>query len=177
MYKYLQIGVFSVPPYSVMIIVGLIICNLIAQRSYGKERRNYTYFLLMELFGGIGAIVGAKILTLIKMFMREGVFSLSWNSFKEAGYSYYGGLAGFFIIAFCVCKKEKIDGQTLAKEYLFLLPLLHAFWKIGCLLGGCCYGIEYKGPLAIIYPSNVNIEFPVDVVFPCPNMSPLICPP
>lgn len=173
MYKHLPIGVFSVPTYSVMIIVGLIICNLIAQRSYREEKINYTNFLLIELLGGIGAITGAKLLTFLKLFMREGTFSLSWNGFIEAGYSYYGGLAGFFIVAYLFCKKKKIDVQNLARDYLYLLPLLHAFWKVGCLLGGCCFGKEYNGPLAIVYPPNVNIMSGISV-FPSPLIEAIV---
>lgn len=167
MYKYLQIEGFQIPSYTIMIVVGFLICNLIAQRTFKTDQQAYKKFLLVELFGGIGAIIGAKSLTIMKLFMREGTFSLSWNDFSEAGYSYYGGVAGFFIIAYLVCRIEKYSANAIAQEYLFLLPLLHSFWKVGCFLGGCCYGKEYKGLFSVVYPAGVNALSGTSV-FPSP---------
>lgn len=167
MYKYLQVGGIQIPSYSILIIAGVIVCNLIAQRTYKTNRQGYENFLLIEFLGGIGAIIGAKIFTIVKLFMREGIVLLSWDDFSEAGYSYYGGLAGFFIIAYFACKIKTIDGNAIAREYLYLLPLLHSFWKVGCLLGGCCFGKEYQGFFSIVYPSGAN-SMAGTSVFPSP---------
>lgn len=173
MYRYLEVGGFNIPSYSMMIIVGLIVCNLIAQQTYKVDRQKYLYLLQLELLGGIGAVLGAKMLSLMQFSIREGNFSLSWSDFTEAGYSYYGGIAGFFIITCLFCKIKEIDGQDMAREYLYLLPLLHVFWKVGCLLGGCCYGIEYTGPVAIIYPQNANQMSGISV-FPSPLIEAIV---
>ena len=167
MMKYMYVGSIHVPSYGAMIILGFVVCNLIAQRSLKSERDRYSDFLIIEICGGIGAVLGAKLLVLLESAANGSDPILSWNEFKELGYSYYGGLAGFFITAYAVCKACKIDGDNLAREYVFLLPLMHAFWKIGCLLGGCCFGRPYEGPFAIVYPAGVNAVSQMRV-FPSP---------
>ena len=173
MLKYVYAGDIRIPSYGMMIVVGIVICNLIAQISLRNSKKQYLDFLQIELFGGLGAIAGAKILTIIKNFAGEEAISLSWNTFKEAGYSYYGGLAGFFLLSWLVCKARNIDGRIYAERYIYLLSLLHFFWKIGCLMGGCCYGIEYNGPVAICYPEGINEMSGVNV-FPAPLLEAVV---
>ena len=33
--------------------------------------------------------------------------------------------------------------------FAFVIPYVHAFGRIGCFCAGCCYGIEYTGPLSV----------------------------
>lgn len=39
--------------------------------------------------------------------------------------------------------------------YFPCLPLAHTFGRIGCALTGCCYGIPYDGPGAVIYDHSI----------------------
>ena len=153
MLKYVFAGPIRIPSYSMMIVVGGIICNLIAQHSLCKDLKKYREFLLLEAVGAVGAIAGAKALSILD---NPSVYMLSMEGFKEAGYSYYGGLFGFLLFAYVICKKCRIDGITIAKDYVYLLPLMHVFWKVGCFLGGCCYGRPYEGILVVCYPEGAN---------------------
>ena len=40
---------------------------------------------------------------------------------------------------------------------------INGFGRIGCLMGGCCYGIKYDGPLHIVMSDNIA-RFPVQLV-------------
>ncbi len=164
MLEYVYAGSIRIPSYGMLILIGIIVCNLIAQQSLRKDMKRYQDFLLIELVGSIGAVICAKLLTLL-----NGPMPITFliEAFEKAGYSYYGGLFGFILFAYGVCKVRKIDGEKIAKEYIYLIPLLHVFWKIGCFLGGCCYGRQYDGPLAVCYPKGVNNLSGISV-FPSP---------
>ena len=62
----------------------------------------------------------------------------------------------------------KTDPKKLFAILLFSVPLIYAIGKLGCFLNGCCYGIEYSGPLHVVYehadkaPNNTNL-FPVQL--------------
>ena len=62
----------------------------------------------------------------------------------------------------------KPDPKQLFAILVFSVPLIYAIGKIGCFINGCCYGIEYSGPLHVIYehadkaPNNTNL-FPVQL--------------
>ena len=164
MLKFFYAGSIRIPSYGMMIIVGVIVCNLIAQQSLRKNLKQYKEFMLIEIVGGIGAVICAKLMTILNSPSND---LLSVGSFMDAGYSYYGGLFGFFSFAYLICKVFRIDGTVYAKEYIYLLPLLHTFWKVGCYLGGCCYGRLYNGALAICYPDGVN-DVAGKMFFPSP---------
>ena len=164
MLKYFFAGPIRIPSYAMMIILGGMICNLIAQKSLRKDLKKYREFLLLEVVGAAGAILGAKAMSLLD---NPSVYKFSLEGFKEAGYSYYGGLFGFLLFAIAICKTCRIDGITIAKEYIYLLSLMHAFWKVGCFLGGCCFGRPYEGVLAVCYPEGVNSVSNMKV-FPSP---------
>lgn len=164
MLKYIYIGNFRVPTYSLFVILGVVLCNCIAQLPIKRNGIDKKYFFLIELFGGIGSIVGAKTLAIYEY--SSGTISLS--VIKEAGYSYYGGLLGFFLLSYIICKVCKIEcGYVIASKCMFLMPLLHSFWKIACFMGGCCYGIQYNGIFAVVYPDGIN-ELSGHSVFPTP---------
>lgn len=58
------------------------------------------------------------------------------------GMVFYGGLLGGIATGVIYCKKLKLDTMFYADIFAPAIPLFHAFGRIGCFLGGCCYGIE-----------------------------------
>lgn len=58
------------------------------------------------------------------------------------GMVFYGGLLGGIATGAIYCKRRKLDTMFYADIFAPAIPLFHAFGRIGCFLGGCCYGIE-----------------------------------
>jgi phosphatidylglycerol:prolipoprotein diacylglycerol transferase len=62
----------------------------------------------------------------------------------------------------------KTDPKKLFAILLFSVPLIYAIGKLGCFLNGCCYGIDYNGPMRVIYsnskhaPTGISL-FPVQL--------------
>ena len=96
--------------------------------------------VLAILFG----IVGAALFQSFYHFLETGEFTL------KTGLTFYGGLlvgAGVFLLMwFVVTKPLKLDDEAkkqfpcVANIAAVLIPMAHGFGRIGCLLGGCCYG-------------------------------------
>ncbi|MCR5337797.1 MAG: prolipoprotein diacylglyceryl transferase [Lachnospiraceae bacterium] len=53
---------------------------------------------------------------------------------------------------------------NLGELIIATLPVQHFFNRLGCLLRGCCYGVEYDGPLSLSLPYNTSLDH---CVFPC----------
>lgn len=95
-------------------------------------------------------------------------FIRHWDAFVEAlqtdfwglmdyafgGLVFYGGLLGAIFGYWIYSKQFKVHINFILDNTVAYFPLLHAFGRIGCFLGGCCYGMEYYGPLAIQFPYN-----------------------
>ena len=156
-----DIGTLHLPAYF-MLSLGVVFCNYRILFQADHTTVKIPDVITMEILGGLAALIGAKLLYLVE-------HSAKLTQIAEAGYSYYGGLAAFLLTAAGYCTVKKVEGRKYAEECLYLIPLLQVFWKIGCFMGGCCFGIPYQGPLAIIYPQNKNIVsgipvFPVQLL-------------
>lgn len=130
-------------------------------------------FILAAAFGGLGGMIGAKLLYLLVSWNKidfSRLMELSYVSeLMRGGFVFYGGLAGG-VLGLMICKKLcGISVWKYAEIYIPCLPLVHAFGRMGCTLTGCCYGIPYDGIGAIVYhhsiiaPNNITL-FPVQVV-------------
>lgn len=156
MYKYVEIFNFNVPVYSICVYGGLLITNIIAVCFLQINKLNKRPFLKIELIGGISAIFGAKFISFLEKYIG---FLLGYNDFipiKEVGCAYYGGLFAFYLSVFLYNKYSKKNLEIYTRKMIFLLPLLHVFWKIGCFCAGCCVGGLYDGILSVVYPTGVN---------------------
>ena len=60
------------------------------------------------------------------------------------GMVFYGGLFGAIIGAVLYIRAMKMPYQPYLDIMAFCIPLFHGFARIGCFLGGCCYGVECK---------------------------------
>lgn len=58
------------------------------------------------------------------------------------GLVFYGGLLGGLLGAWLGARLLKTRLSRYVAPMLPALPLAHAFGRIGCFLGGCCYGVE-----------------------------------
>ncbi len=151
----------NIPIYSIFMILALII-NCIIIFRFGKIQELDKNIIICSLtYEMIGMITGAKILNILQV--KENV------GFYYAGFSAYGGVIGAIIFLIIFSKLYKISIKKLSNIYIPILPLLYSISKLGCLFGGCCYGIKYSGVGSIIYkfaseaPLNVNL-FPIQFI-------------
>ena len=102
-------------------------------------------FFLVNL-PGFSTVYGPSI------FDIQSFFTALLNA--ASGMVFYGGLFGAIAGICLFCRIIKVPVRPFLNPMSCVFPLLHAFGRIGCTLGGCCYGIEYHGVLAIQYTSE-----------------------
>jgi len=68
---------------------------------------------------------------------------------------FYGGLAGGIVAMLIFCKSFKIPVVPIADLFAPALAVAHGIGRIGCFLGGCCYGIPVSAahPFAVTFPT------------------------
>lgn len=169
----IKIGDFFIAYYGVLIIAGVTAGIFLAGILTKKFHLIFDNFILAAAFGGLGGMIGAKLLYLLVSWNKidfSRLMELSYVSeLMRGGFVFYGGLAGG-VLGLMMCKKLcGISVWKYAEIYIPCLPLVHAFGRMGCALTGCCYGIPYDGVGAIVYhhsiiaPNNITL-FPVQVV-------------
>ena len=145
---------WEVGTYGIMVVLGAFACVLVGANMIKRYGRDIYDFLLILLSIGAGIFIGAHIVygfthldIIIKAFQNIG--TLWFDKFRDAivyaigGMVFYGGFLGGIGAIGIYCKFDKrIKARNLLDIYAVLTPLFHVFGRIGCFLGGCCFGIE-----------------------------------
>ncbi len=169
MHVYLHILGLHIPMYGLMIVIGVAVANIVAV----KIKKNYSFdindFIILQAYVFLFAFLFAKILylfTIINQIEFDKIFDINYlNTLIQGGFVFYGGLIGGFFGLYMAGKIHKIDYMMYLRHNIFLLPLAHAFGRIGCFCAGCCYGRECSGPLCVVFPLN-SFAKPLVPLFP-----------
>ena len=144
---YLGEIIFGLHAYELFLIIGMLIAIFLADRmaikagfSLSLQRQLLISVIVALVFG----VFGAALFQGFYHFLATGLFSL------ESGLTFYGGfivgVGAFLIMWFLLTKPLKLSDE--AKQYFpcvanmaaVLIPMAHAFGRIGCLFEGCCHG-------------------------------------
>lgn len=173
MHLYIDFFGVSIPAYGMMIVLGICIANLVAFIVIKRTKRDINDLIVLEAYCFLGAFIGAKVLYLLISYEE-----IDWGRIAEieylsnimkSGFVFYGGLIGGLLAVYLAGKLHKVDAEKYVREFIFLIPFMHGFGRIGCFMAGCCYGTPYNGPGAVAFPEesfaipNVSL-FPVQLV-------------
>lgn len=101
----------------------------------------------------VSGVVGSRIAYVIEHWRSEfAADPMSVIRVDQGGLMFYGGfiLASAFFAGWCFFKKEK--PLALADLLSVVVPLGHAFGRIGCFFYGCCYGKQCDCALSVSFP-------------------------
>jgi phosphatidylglycerol:prolipoprotein diacylglycerol transferase len=132
----------------------------------------------------VGALAGAKLtflLTNIPRAVRHWslVVAHPWDSFLalSGGLVFYGGVIGGFLAALYYLRRFRLNFAAAADLFAPAIPAGHMLGRVGCFLGGCCYGVESSwGPVfthAPLSEANGVPRLPVQLFEAAGNL--LIC--
>jgi len=175
MYQYIEIFNNQISTYAIMVLIGIFTCGILISKTI-KNKDEFNIILELSLFSLLGAFIFSHLLYFIvnyELFIRFitnfdkiDSFSMFINSLGIlfGGSVFYGGLLGAILTGFIYCKKKKINFLNYANIIAPFIPLFHFFGRIGCFLGGCCYGIESK--IGLRYPVYMNGVLEYKRLFP-----------
>lgn len=153
MYPSITIFGREIGTYAIFALIGAFAAGLFAIRNYYKLGKKNDLMLCACLFAAIGVFLGGHLLyalTNILHIIEVCKYLFQYDSFKTllsdlaicfGGMVFYGGLLGGLFAAFLYFKKKKEDSGLLFDILTPSIPLFHAFGRIGCFFGGCCYGV------------------------------------
>ena len=157
------------PVYGLLCILGIILCVIIGLILAKKKNIDHFDFALTILITLCGAWIGAKLLfvavswdSIIYIF-KSNTLLTAINILLKGGYVFYGGLIGGTIALFITLKILKKNVFDYFNIYVTLVPLGHAFGRIGCFASGCCYGMEYDGIFSYTYTKAMDVNTPLGV--------------
>ncbi len=167
--------------YGVCAVLGFLVSGFVGSKLARRRGISTEDLILAALAAAVGLFIGGHILfgltdfgKLIRLFGMIG--SISVGSFFYClgiifgGSVFYGGLLGGIAAVSVFCRvSHSVDRMDMLDVMAVCVPLFHAFGRIGCFFGGCCYGIPYSiGFTVTENPFNPAIcgvsRFPVQLV-------------
>jgi phosphatidylglycerol:prolipoprotein diacylglycerol transferase len=121
-------------------------------RRTGRAAEPLSNLLMLMMFSGI---IGARLEYVREFWGREfAADPLSVVKVWQGGLVFYGGLilaiAVFFV--WCGVRRERV--APVADLFATVIPLAHAFGRVGCFFYGCCYGRASTCACAVAFPRH-----------------------
>lgn len=176
MLPYISVLGREVPTYGLLGFTGIVVAICFGvfyfSKFYDIKKEDIFY---ASMFAMIGIGIGAKLLYIITILpdIIQNFNTLDWKTviprLLQGGFVFYGGLIGGVIGLYVYSKSFNISFKNLCMILIPVVPIFHSIGRIGCLLAGCCYGMEYNGFGSITFyksdlaPIGVPL-FPMQVV-------------
>lgn len=175
----IEIGTVMIPWYGLFIVLGIAAGAVLGYFLMRIHHMEFDDFIQTACFVGLGAMIGAKLLYLLVSWRSIDFSRITdpeyLNALLGGGFVFYGGLIGGLLGLLLCGKILHIPVLDYARVSIPVIPLVHAFGRIGCAFVGCCYGVPYDGPGAVIYTESIAAPagvplFPVQAVEAAGNL-------
>lgn len=163
-----KIGSFGVPAMGMCVLVGAILAVLLSWILRKRTALDWNGEFVDAIISAVLlGFVGMKLLywivtpNVFRDAFQNGFFQGILSLLME-GMVFYGGLIGGILGIYLTARKKKKNILEFTDLMAPCFCVAHAFGRIGCLLAGCCYGLQvgetaqfglltYKGALAVKY--------------------------
>lgn len=148
-----SIGPITIHGYGLMMAIGIIVAYSLVEYRGKKRGLDGDKIFNLTIWAVVCGLLGAKVLYLITR-LPDLIAdpSLIWHCIKD-GFVVYGSIIGGVLGAFAYCKIGKLPFLQVFDLTVPGLALAQGIGRIGCLLAGCCYGMEVSAdnPIAIVF--------------------------
>lgn len=134
--------------YGVLLSLAMLTGSALACRSASRARLDVGATIAALGFTLAGGLAGGWSLFVCVEWARTGS---PVNAFERGGLVFYGAVLGGAAALALAARVLALPLGRLLDVAVPALPAAHALGRLGCLLGGCCYGKPWQGPWAIAY--------------------------
>ena len=144
-----------------MLALAFLVCTLLAERDGRLLKKPVWVPPQGAVWTLLGALFGSKVFWILQYSEPKYLYHAFF--LWEAGYVYYGGLAGGFAGAAIYCYIIDNFDLRIADVCAPFLALGQGIARIGCFLNGCCHGGVCEAPWGVQFPRgsyawDVHIE-------------------
>ena len=143
------------PLYGIFVTLGLLaytICTMLILEKRERFSKKLTIKILL-------LSIPCVLVLYISAFIFNSIFhSIEQGKIVIGGITWLGGVLGMLPFTFFIF--HKFVPEARGKEITFIslltpgIVLGHAFGRVGCFFGGCCFGMVTHLPIGVIYPEG-----------------------
>lgn len=162
-----HIGDFPIASYGVNLAIAFIISTFLLGREAERQGLDKNDVMDVAVYGLVVGLLCSKLL----LILLDLNYYLSnpgeiLKTLRSAGVL-YGGQIGGLAFAYWLLRRRKLPAWKTFDIAMPYLALAIGLGRISCLLAGCCHGMPYDGPFAIVFPDAPYCEAPPGVsLFP-----------
>jgi prolipoprotein diacylglyceryl transferase len=146
----LKIGPFVVHGYGLMIAIGIMAAYLSVEYRAKLKGLKHELIFNLTIWCALGGILGAKLLYIFTQ-LKSIIADPSSLLQVSEGFVVYGGIIGGIFAGYLFTVKHKLNFLEYFDIVMPSIALAQGFGRIGCLLAGCCYGMETKSPFNLVF--------------------------
>lgn len=147
-------GTLTVASYGFLIMCGFLLALYLAQRRAKQAGVSPTALFDSAVAVLVGGIVGARLFFVIQFWEEYGFGQRPFEIIRidKGGLVFYGGLIGGGLALLLMMVRKKMPFRATLGVVASVIPLGHAFGRMGCFLNGCCYGYVTRSFLGVQFP-------------------------
>jgi len=151
-------GTFRLASYGTSILVGFLLCLWLIQRRGRRMGIDPAALFDTATVVLLLGLVGARIFYVVDYWDDFSAQPLHVFYFWKGGLSFFGGLIGGTLTLLVCIRVKRLPLRPTLDVAAGLLPLGHAFGRIGCFLNGCCYGELTSSWIGLRFPRVMDAE-------------------
>lgn len=158
-----HIGSLTVHGYGLMIAIGVLAAYLSAEYRAKRKNMDYEKIFNLTIWCAVGGFAGAKLLyyiTILDQIIKDPKVLLEASD----GLVVYGGIIFGILAGFLFCKRHKLNFLQYFDLVMPSIALAQGFGRLGCLLAGCCYGVETHSHFSITFTDSAYARNGVPLV-------------
>lgn len=157
----------QIAAYGTCVVLGAAAAWGLIRLLRGRDESVFYAYLMCVC----GAMAGAF---LLRPITRIPELIINWSDFSGASIGvvmgflfgelvFYGGLIGGAVGLLLYCRGVGLSVAPMADLFAPAVALGHAFGRVGCYLGGCCYGVhvEDSHPFGVRFPPETAGGAPI----------------
>jgi len=145
---------FYIYTYGPIMALAFLVAFGLVVHLVRRSGEDLEFFSDLYLWLIVVGVAGAKVLFIFTELRDFLAHPLDLINCRKGGLVWYGGVIANLIFIYFYCRRQGKSFVAVTDLLIAPLALGLAIGRIGCLMGGCCYGKACTLPWAITYPSN-----------------------
>jgi phosphatidylglycerol:prolipoprotein diacylglycerol transferase len=163
-----DLGFFVIPSFLAAAVVGALLSFWVALQLVRKKGWDRMEFFSYAVFSVLAFWLGSVLYRLFFTFLNNPENFLNEIGslrvlVQKSGTSIIGGILGFILFSVLYLKRVGLPFWGTMDIAFTTIPLSQAFGRIGCFLGGCCYGCPTDSWLGVIFPKLSQAVHPTQL--------------
>lgn len=158
-----KVGPVEIKSFSVMMMIALLVGVLLSTRRARARGIDPQRVVDSAVWMVLAGVLGARVMFVAQEWSYFAKHPEHLWSLRFEGLTSFGGfLFGFFALALW-CKIQKIALTTMLDIFAIPFLIANAIGRVGCLLNGCCYGVQCGPPLGVHFDGLLTLHHPAQI--------------